>query len=348
MNRVVTAADIQKLGYEDRLPLALQFKRASLNPALSARLRFTYRLAARFVLGNVDSAAYDVLARLQILEGAAGVVSLKPMVAGPWSRNPRQGLKSAQDYFAGTAIDPTWFSTTNTGLISKVRGMVRQEFSKWTRGREVHFDPDDIIQNGLMGLTKDGEGQLSQGPLMIQFGHANTGVRKAIPEGRVSPTDVAGIVGKFFVQKVSDQFQMMDRSRAPAEDAAGRSVLDQQTHDQRSEEDILADALSDPSHPIRKMIFQALQQKLGDGKWAEVAMTFLEAQANGETVNKGEMAAQFGMAGGTFSKILREKVYPALEAIKRDHRIQEALEDYAERMQRRFARRKNQAPNLGA
>jgi len=338
MSQNMTAADIANLVYEERLPLILQFRRASLDATVSVPQRLMFRLAVRYLRGNLDRPAYDLLARLQVLEGASGIVTLKPMIAGPWSKNPRQGVKAAQDHFSGTDIDPEWFSLGNTGMISKVRGMIRQEYSKWTRGREVHFDPDDILQNGLMGLQKDGEGQLSQGPLFIQFGHFNPGVRKAIPEGRVSPTDIAGIVGKFFVQKVSDQFQMMDRTRAFSEDASGRNILEQQQHGQRDLMDILADALSDPNSQVRGLIFTHLKSKLGEDKWAEMALVFLTAQANGEEVNKREMAAEYGMAGGTFSKVLRELVYPALESIRRNPQIQDALGDYAERMQRKLAR----------
>ncbi len=337
MSRNLTAADTQKLASSERLPLIVQLRRAALDPSISLEQRAINRLAARYVRGNVDSAGYDLLARLQILEGASGIATLKPMVAGPWSKNPRQGVKAAQEHFAGTDINPEWFSLGNTGLISKIRGMVRQEFSKWTRGREVHFDADDIIQNGLMGLTKDGEGQLSQGPLCIQFGHLNAGVRRAIPDGKASPSDVAGIVGKYFVQKVADQFQSIDKSRAPTEDATGKSVLDQQERGTRSHAAILMDALQDPNSPVRALIYKALKAKLGEGKWADVGMTYIEALGNEESINKGEMAAKFDMAGGTFSKILREKVYPAIEAVQNDRQVQDALRDYTEKMQRRLA-----------
>lgn len=337
MSRSLTAADTQKMAFVDRLPLIVALRRASLDQRMSSDQRAIHRVAARYVRGNVDSAGYDLLARLQILEGASGIVTLKPMVAGPWSKSPRQGVKAAQEHFAGTDISPDWFSLGNTGLISKIRGMVRQEFSKWTRGREVHFDPDDIVQNGLMGLTKDGEGQLSDGPLCIQFGHLNAGIRRAIPDGKVSPADVAGIVAKHFVQKVSDQFQTMDRSKAPAEDSTGKSILDQQERGTRSHAAILMDALQDPSSPVRALIYKALKARLGEGKWADVGMTYLEALGNEEQINKGEMAAQFGMGGGTFSKILREKVVPAIESVQNDRQVQDALRDYTEKMQRRLA-----------
>lgn len=174
---------------------------------------------------------------------------------------------------------------------------------------------------------------------MMQFGHANPGIKKAIPEGKISPSDIAGIIGKFFVQKVADQFQMIDRNKAPAEDALGRSVLDQQSEPDGDAFAFLADALSDLHSPVRTWIYQKLKQQIGEGKWAEMAMAFLTAMANGEVVNKGAMAQQYGMAGGTFSKVLRTKVYPALEALKGDAQLQEKLTDYAERMQRRASSR---------
>ena len=334
----ITAASVQKLSYQDRLPLVLRIRQASMNPMLSAQQRTLYRLAARFIRGNMDSPAYDMLARLQVLEGVSGIVTPKPMVAGPWSRNPRQGIKAAQDHFAGTGIDPEWFSRDNTGMISKVRGMLRQEFSKWTRGKDVHFSPDDILQNGLMGLNKDGMEQMSHGPLFLQFGALNKGVRKAILDGKASPTSIAGIIGKFFTQKVSDQFKMIDRSHAPSEDASGRNILEQQPQGTSDPMDVLADALSDPRNPIRKLILTTLERSLGGGAWAEIGMAYLTALANGEQVNKSEMAAQYNMASGTFSKILREKVHPALKAIQQDQRIQGLLEDYADRMSRQARR----------
>jgi len=343
MSRIQIASDIQKEAFEERQGMCLRFRRASVNPKFSADQQRLYRLAARYVRGNIDSAGYDLLARLQILEGASGIVTLKPMMAGPWSKNPRQGVKAAQAHFAETQINPEWFSMGNTGLISKIRGMVRQEFSKWTRGREVHFDADDIIQNGLMGLSKSGEELTSGGPLLIQFGSKNPGVRRAIPEGQASPADVAGIVGKYFVQKVADQFQTIDRSKAPAEDSTGKNILDLQERGTRSHAAILMDALQDPHSPVRALIYKALKSRLGDGKWADVGMTYIEALGNEEQINKGEMAKQFGMDGGTFSKILREKVYPAIEAVQKDRHVQDALLEYTERMQRKLARFRQQA-----
>lgn len=326
-----------RLAYEVRLPLYIKLRLASLHPAISPEIRTLWRVAARYVRGSIDSPTYDLIARLQILEGVSGIIEPKPMVAGPWSRNPRAGLVEAQAFFKDTAIDPMWFSRANTGMISKVRGMVGQEINKWTKSREVHFDVDDIIQNGIMGLTRDGEQQLAKGPLFFQFGHFNQGIKRALPDGRINPKKVAGIVGKFFIQRVSDQFRATDLNRVNTTSPDGTNILDNHSQGVRDEMAIMADVLADAHNPLRKMIFDFIQERVGDGKWANIAMVFLEATANGEHIQKSQMAEANGMTSGTFTSLLSTKVYPALAAVKKNRQIQELLSDYVDAAQRRLA-----------
>lgn len=312
MNRIVTAADITKLAFVDRLPLIVQFRQASVDRRLSPAQRAMYRLAARYMMANLDNPAYDLLARLQILEGVAGVVTPGPRVSGPWSKNPRQGVKAAQDFFAKTAINPEWFSMGNTGLIGKVRGVVRQEFNKWTRGREVHFTPDDILQNGLMGLTRDGTEMVSQGPLMMQFGHLNTGVRNGIPAGRVSPGDVAGIVGKFFAQKVGDQFQMGDKARVPTETPQGTNILDMRpgTESEVSFSDFLQGLLSSSS-PAGRKLEQKMRSLAGDNAVANELINRLVSGADIGSISS--IHKDLGGSGSGGAVVwTKEKFYPAV------------------------------------
>ena len=312
MNRILTAAAITKLAFEERLPLFWQLRQASLNVRLSPEQRMMYRLAARYVLGNLDSPAYDLIARLQILEGAADVVTPGPRSSGPWSKNPRQGVKAAQDFFSGTDINPEWFSMGNTGLIGKIRGMVRQEFNKWTRGREVHFEPDDILQNGLMGLTKDGQGQLPQGPLMMQFGHLNTGIKKAIPTGRVAPSDVAGIVGKFFVQKVEDQFQHGDKARTPTETPEGTNILDLQpgAESEVSFSSFLQHLLSGHS-PLGQKLERGMRALAGNNEVANELINRLVAGTDIGSISS--IHKDLGGSGSGGAVVwTKEKFYPAV------------------------------------
>ena len=336
MTRNMTAARLRTAALHERLPVAFDRRCASVDPSLSAQTRLLCRMASRYVFGNVDSADYDIIARLQVLEGASGGRPGKH--AGKWWKQGRRGLHAAQDHFKGTDIDPSWFSTGNTGMISKVLGMVRQEYNKWSRKREVHFSPDDIIQNGLMGLTKDGMGALAKGPYFFQFGAFNKGVASNIPKGKETPQGVAGIAAKFFVQNVGDEFKGGDRNRAPTEDAEGHSVFDSMSRDKGDFYKVLQDLLVDPRSGVRQLIQKSFEKSLkGEGKWADMATELFIAQLTGKKVKKQDMAAQYGMAPGTLSKVIRVKLTPAIADIQRDKQFLGQLRDIGERAMMRSA-----------
>jgi len=223
MSQGITAAGIRSAAFHIRLPLAFDLHVASMDRTLPKHARLMSRMAARYILGNVDSVDYDIMARLQVLEGATGAATGPH--AGKWWKQGRRGLKAAQDHYAGTDIDPSWFSTSNTGMISKIFGMVRSEFNKWTRGRQVHFTPEDIVQNGIMGLNKDGTSASKKGPFCFQLGSENKGVAAGIPKGKETPQGVAGIAAKFFTQKVSNEFTTGERSRATNVTETGESTF---------------------------------------------------------------------------------------------------------------------------
>lgn len=332
---LMTAATIRSAALHVRMPVGFDLRQASLDLTLTRAARMMSRMAARYVLGKVDSADYDIMARLQILEGASGAPTGPH--AGRWWKKGRGGLKAAMDAFAGTDIDPSWFSTGNTGMISKVFGMVRSEHNKWSRNREVHFSPDDIIQNGIMGLTKDGQGALKKGPYFFQFGALNKGVKAGIPRGKETPQGVAGIVAKFFVQNVSDEFSAGDRQRVPTVTETGDSVFDSMTRDPKKFYDVLQDLLADPRSPVRDLINRAFLKQMGDGKWADIATELFVSELTGKRVNKGELAKQHGMAGGTLSKIIRTKMKPAIADLQRDRNFLNEVRDHAERAMMRAA-----------
>jgi len=214
MKHMMTAATIRQASLGERLPIAMNYRRASQNRSLTAQQRSFLRLAARFVLGNVDSPGYDVMARLQLLEAASGQARMGPN-AGTWWKKGRRGLKMAEDAFAGTDIDPSWLSTGNTGLISKVYAMIQRQFQDTFRGKGSFSSADDIIQNGMMGLTKDGMGTLSAGPLFIHAGammNKGMSLYKKIVSGKETPMSIAGVVGKSFAKKVLDEAREIDRT----------------------------------------------------------------------------------------------------------------------------------------
>lgn len=230
MSRALTASNIRQAALHVRLPIAANYRRASMLPGLTAEQRSFLRLAARYIAGNVDNAEYDLIARLQLLEGAAGLAAPGPN-AGTWWKMGRRGLRKARDHFAGTDIDPSWLSEGKTGLIGKTYAMVLREFRSWGGGSAdaPASSPEDIVQNGIMGLTKSGDASSSSGPLFLYFGAKNKGtLGKNIPEGNVTPSQIAGAVAKYFVGKVKDEFREGDKTkrRAPTETETGGSIFD--------------------------------------------------------------------------------------------------------------------------
>jgi hypothetical protein len=229
MSRTISAANIRKAALHERLPVALNYRRASQVPGLRDPQRAFLRLAARFVLGSVDSAEYDIIARLQILEGATGTVSTGPN-AGKWWKMGRRGLAAAAEHYAGTDIDPSWLSPDKTGLISKTVAMVTREFRAWAKGGDgMAAGPEDIIQNGLMGLSKDGMTPRKGGPIFLGWAAslANS-LGKNIQSGKATPQGIAGAPAAVFLQRVKDEFKEMDRSkrRAPTTTETGESRFD--------------------------------------------------------------------------------------------------------------------------
>jgi hypothetical protein len=215
MTRKITAATIRNAALEVRLPLAARMLRmASLHEGTFRGA--SYRVAARYVLGNVDSAGYDLIARLQVLEAAVGLATKGPN-AGTWWKKGRRGLAAAKDYFADTNIDPSWLSNNKTGFVSKTLAMITSKYSQWTHGGSgVISSPADILQNGLMGLTKDGMKSLSTGPLFLSFAASSSTLGRNIKSGKDSPSDIAGAAAINFVKKVADEFKLGDQAKARA------------------------------------------------------------------------------------------------------------------------------------
>jgi len=282
MTRKMNAHSIRQASFSHRLVVATNYRRAALQPGITTEQQAFLRLAARFVLGSVKSAEYDIIARLQILEAAAGQTRMAPH-AGTWWKKGRRGLKSAQDAYAGTNIDPSWFSNSTTGLINIVFAQVQREFGKLFGSGGSASSAEDIIQNGLMGLTKNGMAALSGGPIFIQTTIARNkggGLYQKIIDGKETPQSFAGVGGKFFAQKVRDEMMGGDRPgrRAPSETETGESTLSH-LPSQVSEVtfwDFLASELSGRT-PLGRKLEQKMRQLAGNSDLANALIDRLVA-----------------------------------------------------------------------
>lgn len=339
MTRLLNASAIRKAALHERLPLGINLHVASLDPRRSPVTRAMYRVAARYVLGRVDSADYDIIARLQVLEGASQTVPLGPG-AGRWWKKGRRGLADAAEFYRGTDIDPSWLSTSNTGFISKIMAMVTKSYYQWSNRSDGPSGVEDLMQTYLMGLTKSGEGQYTGGPVLFQFGY-KTGLPKTIPSGEVSPRMIAGAAGKYFVKKVRNEFTKGDTSRGNNETLSGESVFEhvQETlfsGDQASREELFL-TLVRGNDPMGDLIRNKLREE-----WADASETvrgsldeWLNEVAAGRRPNQSAIAARWGIAGGTMQRNLKEYMDWAIARLRRDGKLQDAISSYIDRMQGR-------------
>jgi len=312
MSRNITAATIHRADLGDLLPIAFDLRQASMDPKLSREARLMSRLAARFILGNVDNAQMDMTARIQVLEGASGTEPLGPFAGKWWKKGPRQGMADAKDFYAGTDIDPSWFSTGNTGMVGMTLALIGRRFNSWTKGRQVHFTPEDILSNGMNGLLKDGTTLAAGGPYFFQTGLKKPGIRKNIPKGKDTPRSVAGVAAKFFEQKVNGEFQKGDKNRAPTMTPEGDDAIEMLPSDASPVDftDFLVAVLSSGS-PLGRKLEQRMRALAGKSELANEVINRIKA---GGTIGSiSGISKQMGGSGsGGSVRWVKKTFYPAV------------------------------------
>jgi len=335
MSRSLTAAI---RGAENQVVLAQHMLRAaSMTTGVQQRV---HRLAARYILGNVDGVEYDIMLRLQVLEGAARVTAPSKN-GGTWWKKGRRGLRMAKDHYKGTNIDPSWFSTSPTGMVSKTLAMIRQAFNSWTKGRGAHFTPEDLLQNAIMGLTKDGDGLLEGGPVFFQTGYNTPGLVKNIPSGKDTPQSVAGVAAQKVVRKINDEFKKVDRNTVPSTDDEGRDVIDVMSADPREFLQVLADLVQDPNNPARAVIKKYLGKHMGEtGRRVELVFAWFLNKLNGNPRQLQQIAKEMGVSSGTITTYLNRKGKPAFKKLQNDRQFKGEIADLVDVAQMRLAQKR--------
>jgi len=322
-------ATIRQAALRERISFALGLLRASSAKTASAETRAMYRVAVRFVLGSVDSADYDIMARLQVLEGAAGITPLGKH-AGKWWRMGRRGLVAARNHFAETGqidqIDPSWFSTGNTGLIGMTLAIVARMVRSYSQGRETHISPDDLLQNAIMGMTKDGVGALSGGPTFFQVGMKNAAVRKGVLSGKATPKSVAGVGAEKIKKKVIDEFKAVDVNLVPNTTEEGTSIFDRTPAQASGVEfwEFLEDLLGSRS-PEGRMLESKMRALARGQELANALVDRLVARKPVGSISK--LHKDMGLSGsGGAVRWVKVKYIPAVaEMVQNDKNLLEAF-----------------------
>lgn len=234
---------------------------------------------------------YDVMFRLQVLEGAAGV---RP---GSWWQKGRRGLKAAEDVFTGTSIDPSWLQSGNSGLASY---LLRTAHNAVREFKLTHIGGEDILHNALMGLKLDG----SPGAKLPAYS-AGEALSDAIKAGKETPKTAAKMIAQFLARKVQNETKKLRRMERIPEGPEGEEV---ELPGKTSPEDPAAFfrwfahlVFGDMSHPLGKKI-RDFMRKTWEGTAQEEPMDiWLDMIESGRRPSTKEVAEQAGMAAGTFS-----------------------------------------------
>jgi hypothetical protein len=179
---------------------------------------------------------------------------------------------------------------------------------------------------------------LPGGPIFVSTGAKNTGLARDIKSGGATPRSAAGIVGKMVTDKIHKDYRNLgDRQRGTNVTETGESVFDRMTGSPKDFFEVLADLLGDARSPVHGIIKRRFDSELGSGKWADIATELFTAELSGQRVVKQDLAAKHDMAPGTLSKVIRTKVKPAVDKLKRDKRFKDEISDIAESAMMRTA-----------
>jgi len=166
------------------------------------------RLASRWLKADL-AADYDLLLRLQILEGAAGVP-----VDSWWNKPKSYALTKARAAFEKTGINPEWLAERSRSLFN----VLQRTLSGAIRSFRLNIEPSDVINNSLMGIPIDTSvnERLERAPYL-----AGKYLTDKIKKGEETPTSVAsGVLTTMLKRKVQNLAR--HRLEQMSEDEEGR------------------------------------------------------------------------------------------------------------------------------
>ena len=186
----------------------LRSRQASVSP----QQRSIDKIAIRWLTADINR-DYDIMLRLQVLEGATG------QQVGVWWGHGRSGLRKAKAELADQNVRPEWFSKDPTGMYKIVSAMIQRSITSY---RLTHVEPLDLIHSGLMGIpVKTWE---VKNNAKIPYGAGKAGKGKIL-SGREGPKDVAKGMGGTFLKMVNREWKhVRNQPGLLPTDAEGRQL----------------------------------------------------------------------------------------------------------------------------
>ena len=250
----------------------------------------------------------DLFARLQVLEGAAGVDD------GDWTGDLRRGLDAAKDIFPD--INDAWFKPSDlySTLINKVQRVL-------TKGKVTAEDPEGVVSRMFGGLSRTGD---KKTPALYVAGKKS---KSGILSGSETPSTISkGVAGKWFERAALDLVRSRQRHLKKIEEDGSRF----QTLNDRSQLEVLTELFLDP----RSSLGEKIRDKMRDS-WTSMdparqraANAWLdEIERTGTLPKQKALAKELGIHEQTMSKAVREGKELAQKAFLDDDKLLEELEE---------------------
>lgn len=295
------------------------------------------RVAVRMMLANMKH-SYDLMMRLQILEGAAGVPR------GTWWESGASGLKKATAHFAESPnLHPAWLAERSTTVVDVAAAAIGTEMRRFRLPLEMRKNlaetPFDIVHNALMGMRIDPSDRTPVSTFI--FRAAGSDFSTKILDGIETPKTIAqGPVQSWLKRKVQNEVRhflsqlpidekgrTLDVARKP-----GEKNPQNPDGEERTFASMVFEAMMDyKNDKLGKRLIATWRKgitgdtrKLVMDKWLKV---FLRT---GKFYPKNKLAEEFDISEGMAGKHVRNGIIEAMDAIWGNKALMDALSDRAE------------------
>jgi hypothetical protein len=270
------------------------------------------RIAARWLHAN-ENLEYDLLLRLQVLEGAAGIH------VGLWfGKGGRNGLRLARAYFAENPqpeMQPVWLDPR----YSQMFGVIEANLAKAIRSYKLNISPREIINNYLMGLSIDpSDTTISvKRPAYAVGQHYMEGIFS----GSESPIDLArGPLSMFFTRKVLNEARRTRFETSMPVDEDGQQLEIEDVKNPEGAWSLLNTVIfKNLTDPLGKQIRKLMRLSWSGTSQETLMNLWLDEIESGkplDQINTKDLAAAAGISAQTFSQrywpVAWKKFYDAL------------------------------------
>lgn len=276
------------------------------------------RVARRNIIALL-STKLDQVARLSMLEGAAGV---KP---GTWTRKGRQGFAEAQKHFGPDLAKP-WWQSGNSGALDAAMQATRAAF------RNAYLpgvDPESFVQDSIVGLSPT-TGKDTK-PLFWHIGEKFSGKEKeGLGSGQTIPKHAHRGIAWFSNLRAKAAIRDQGSRKQVSPDMPSGKPRRELEKGEAS--NALFNALRDDHNPVAAKIRQRLRELLPNNVQGEVFTRYLdmiEGSSRLPTSGGGadpaglvkDLAAEMGKAPTQISKALRDMKKLVVEKGRRDGKL---------------------------